>query len=407
MPTSLGLAMLLAAVATPEQATPTATPGVRFAAGDRAVGIPFEIASNKPFVRVRVAGSQDLWFILDTGAYNSALDRAAAAALRLPIEGRDQVGGAGDASVEETRLGAVSFGLPGVELTAQRLVALPLAALDAIEGRAVQGLLGYDFLRQFVVEIDYASRRLSLYDPRTYRYAGHGEVISITLEEGWAFATLALVPPGQPPIHGKFLVDTGVRASLLVSRPFAEQHRLGQSAAQTLEATIGRGIGGETRGTIARLERLGLGGLQLESPIVALSLDQQGFLSSPDHDGILGGEVLRRFRVILDYDHQRMILEPGDGFALPFDYDMSGVFLTAEGPDGGAPTVWRLIAHSPAAQAGLQEGDVIEAIDGEPTSLVALDTIREMLRRPGRHYRLRVRRGTERLELRLTLRRLI
>ena len=33
----------------------------------KAVEIPFEISSNKPFVQVSVYGSKPLWFVLDTG----------------------------------------------------------------------------------------------------------------------------------------------------------------------------------------------------------------------------------------------------------------------------------------------------------------------------------------------------
>jgi hypothetical protein len=48
---------------------------------------------------------------------------------------------------------------------------------------------------------------------------------------------------------------------------------------------------------------------------VELSRDKTGLFASSDFDGILGGEMLRRFKVIFDYSRQRVILEPNPQIA--------------------------------------------------------------------------------------------
>ena len=63
-----------------------------------------------------------------------------------------------------------------------------------------------------------------------------------------------------------------------------------------------------------------------------------------------------------------MILEKNAAFAQPFEWDMSGALLLAEGADFDAFRVHAVIAGSPAAQAGLVEGDRIAAIDGRAAS---------------------------------------
>lgn len=45
---------------------------------------------------------------------------------------------------------------------------------------------------------------------------------------------------------------------------------------------------------------------------VRLSLDTEGSGASEETDGLVGGEVLHRFKLILDYSRKRMILEPND-----------------------------------------------------------------------------------------------
>ena len=82
----------------------------------------------------------------------------------------------------------------------------------------------------------------------------------------------------------------------------------------------------------------------------------------------MGGDILRRFKVIFDYTRKRMILEPNSQFDESFEYDMSGISLTAEGRDYKILRVGRVFEDTPAAEAGLRDGDQILAVDGKPSS---------------------------------------
>jgi len=62
---------------------------------------------------------------------------------------------------------------------------------------------------------------------------------------------------------------------------------------------------------------------------------------------------------------------------------------------------------SPATEAGIAAGDVIEAVDGRSIAALTPVAVREMFRKPERTYQLTVRRGDERREVKLTTRRLI
>jgi len=62
---------------------------------------------------------------------------------------------------------------------------------------------------------------------------------------------------------------------------------------------------------------------------------------------------------------------------------------------------------SPAAEAGIAAGDVIEAVNGRAAAGVGPTAIREMFRRPDSTYVLTVRRGSERREVTIRTRRLI
>ena len=50
-------------------------------------------------------------------------------------------------------------------------------------------------------------------------------------------------------------------------------------------------------------------------------------------NGIIGGGILRRCKVIFDYSRKQLIIEPLNTTPRTFEYDMIGLFLVAKGAD--------------------------------------------------------------------------
>ena len=67
-----------------------------------------------------------------------------------------------------------------------------------------------------------------------------------------------------------------------------------------------------------------MGRFVIDNPPVGLSLDTEGSGASEENDGLIGGEVFRRFKVILDYSRKRMILEPNKSFNDPYNVESGG-----------------------------------------------------------------------------------
>jgi C-terminal processing protease CtpA/Prc len=102
-----------------------------------------------------------------------------------------------------------------------------------------------------------------------------------------------------------------------------------------------------------------------------------------------------------------MILEPNDHLTEPFESDMSGTVLTAEGVKLDAFTIFYITENSPASEVGLRVGDVIIAIDDKPFSGLTLDQVREMFKQNGRECLLSIKRGAQASQVKIKLRRLI
>jgi hypothetical protein len=274
----------------------------------------------------------------------------------------------------------------------QTVMAIPLSQIEPYEGRAIDGILGYDLISRFVVAIDYAGRRMHLYLPETYAYEGAGERIPILLEDNHPHVIADVSATNQTPVKGNFTIDTGARVALHFNKPFCDEHKF-QDATRTIAGGFGAGVGGETKQKIGRMATLRLGKLVLNDVITGFSEDAGGAMASRESAGIIGGDVLRRFTVVFDYSRHEMILKPNEAFSAPFEYDMCGAFLrTAEG-DLHAFEIHRLIDGSPAQEAGLTDGDVIMAIDGKPSAELTLEAVRQMFLLAGKEYRLEIKRG--------------
>ena len=152
---------------------------------------------------------------------------------------------------------------------------------------------------------------------------------------------------------------------------------------------------------------LRIGGYVLDQPIVTMSKATKGLQATSEYDGILGAEILKHFKLYLDYGHGRVILEPNRVFQQPFEFDTSGLVVIAQGPTLRQFQVHRVIEGSPAAKAGLQVGDEIVSLDGRPAAEFTLEALRSELVAPGKSREIEVRRGEQKSRTRISLRRLV
>ncbi|MFN2515225.1 MAG: aspartyl protease family protein [Pyrinomonadaceae bacterium] len=374
--------------------TPVTSPDLQFASGQSARRIPFEFVGNHIYLRARVNDSEPLWFLLDSGASASYFGVQQAKALGLGVQGQSL---------------KVAVSLPGVRLLNQNF-SIASFGFSGYDGHAIDGMLGYDFINRFVIEIDYVNRTVNLYDPKDYKYSGLGDIIPLIMLEDDSGGKVPLVRTkimqlGRAQIEGKFIADLAVRAAITFNTRFVEANKLLQTPQKTIQAVLGAGaMVRESKQPIGRLPNILLGRFTIQNPVAIFFQDKQGVMASPEFDGVLGSEILRRFKVIFDYSRQQMILEPNRYFSEAYEHDMTGMLLVTEGTGFRVKAV---MEDSPATAAGLQEGDVISAINGKPASALKLEQLRVMFMRERRSYRLTINRSKQRIQTIIKLRRLI
>jgi membrane-associated protease RseP (regulator of RpoE activity) len=206
------------------------------------------------------------------------------------------------------------------------------------------------------------------------------------------------------------MIDSGGPGMIVLAAPFVERHGLIAAARELTPNLVehpGVGVGGTNRRLVGRLPFLEIGPYRLERPIAGFSQAASGAYARTDIAGTIGGSTLKRFTVIYDYRRQRVILEPNGHYTdLPEQYDMSGLLLRARGKELREFFVYKVMANSPASEAGMEAGDVLVAIDGKALDC-ELSQIGPMLKAAGARRTVVIVRNGQRRVFQLTLRTLL
>lgn len=104
-----------------------------------------------------------------------------------------------------------------------------------------------------------------------------------------------------------------------------------------------------------------------------------------------GQRFIARYLCAADFPNRMLYLAPGKRFAIPDEFDMSGLFLL---DTGGKITVYSVAEDSPAFAAGIRAHDQILSLNGRDAAVLNLKSIRDALKtKPGDKIKLRVKRS--------------
>lgn len=132
--------------------------------------IPFELVHDEIVVEARIAGKGPFNVLLDTNTDPSAIDLATAKELGLSLGAGYPAAGGGTASMTTylTKLPLVELG--GVVAKDVSAGAIDLTRLANRLGKPVHGVLGYSFLKDRIVQIDYLNSKLRFYAESPYPF---------------------------------------------------------------------------------------------------------------------------------------------------------------------------------------------------------------------------------------------
>jgi hypothetical protein len=384
------------------------------------VVIPFKFINNLIFIPIKVNGIE-LNFLLDSGVQETIL---------FSMEDKKEVsffnvekitlrGLGSEESIEGLKSGNNTLEVKGLKYTNHLLYIVLDQSFNLSYhiGIPVNGIIGYNFFKSNLVEINYERKRITVYrDKQKIRKKIENKFqhVPITIERSKPYITGSLVL-NSVEIPVKLLIDIGNSDALWL---FQNDSKMIKIPEKNFEDYLGKGFSGDVEGRRALIKKFTMSKFEFYNPIIAFpdTISIRHVTMVKDRSGSVGSEILKRFTVVFDYPNQKMFLKKNGSFYTPFSYNKSGIELQHHGLQWVQETVrletipivksddlsfkksengnnfkYKFVLkpiyiianvrkNSPAALSGLQKGDIVVNINNEPAYQYTLEKINALLK---------------------------
>ncbi len=368
----------------------------RFNRDRSSVTIPIRVSNNLAVMPLYINDQGPFHFILDTGVNTTILTEPRIAHMtNLTIEDEILIYGLGGEGIVQAALASeVKISMRGITGTGLNMVVVPedILSFSEVFGFPVYGIIGYDFLRHFPVEISYASESIRVFRTGDYRtYRGSRE-LPFQLVHGKPYVESTIIGQNGDTLTTHLLLDLGASHPVYLNNDY-----MGMSD-HTIAGFLGKGISGKLMGRMGRIESLFLGDVEIPAPIV--SYPDAEFLEfygmEIDWEGIIGGGIIKRFDIILDYPAERLIFRPGSFFREPFHTNLSGLEIVARGANMREFMILYVRPGSVAYESGVRAGDQIVTLNDRTHVQLTMEDIMHIIsERAGRSVSMTLLRDNE------------
>lgn len=329
---------------------------------------------------------EDLNFILDTGSGGISLDSSTASNYKVHNipSGKKVHGIAGIHRVNYAPNSKFTF--PGLVVDSLDLYINDYNILSSVYGIKIDGIIGYSFLKRYIVEVNFDSLNISIYTPGKFKYPKRGTLFHPNFT---SLPIQGLYIKDQKEILSRFYFDTGAGLCLLVTKQFLEDSSFLLKKRKPVAVQV-QGLGGKKELQITVSKRLRLGPYRFRKVPTTILDDEFNALSYPHLVGLIGNDIMRRFNMVINYPAKEIHMIPNSHFRDHFDYSYTGTNFYFE---DGQILAGDVIKKSPAEKAGLQSDDVILGVNNNFSG--DIQAYNNLMNNPGKDIKLIILRNKE------------
>jgi len=414
--------------------------GFQYYSKKKKITIPFKLINNLVFVPLEVNGV-DLTFLVDSGVEESIL---------FSLEDKEELTFNNVEKIMLRGLGSSDY-IEGLKSSGNQVV-FNDAIIDQNHeiyiildeelnfsgsvGIPVNGIIGYQFFKNFKVEIDYVSHKIHIYNPShelKRKKLSKFKKLDFLLHNNKPYLA-SLFEFDSQKVEGKLLLDIGNSDAFWF---FANKISNYTFPKQSFEDFLGKGFNGDIFGKRTKLGSFSFDDFTFKNPYVAIpdSTSLQNVKWAENRIGSMGGEIFKRFTLIFDYQNSNLYVKKNKNYKQPFEYNMSGIeinhaglqwiqeeeslntnFVTRDKTSyessfrGSEKVKYKfvlkpifVIAHirknSPADLSGLKKDDIVVRINGYGIERYSLQEVNALLKsQDGKKINFEIDRGNRRMK---------
>lgn len=381
---------------------------------NKKVTIPFKLVNNLVVFPLFINGSDTLNFVLDTGVGATLITELSEEnSVSLQYLRTINISGLGEGESVEVFYSTGNTIQVGKAIGVNQEVLVmkeDVFHLSGLLGVNVNGLIGYSLFKDFIVEIDYRLKNIVLHDYDRYskkyeekKRSERWTTLPITLFRQKPYINVEITQHNDRTKNVKLLLDSGASHGMALYHTASDEIIL---PPKTIRSFLGSGISGEIHGYLGRISSLNFDKYELKN-IVAAYPDEEGIkraLINSERDGSIGAEVLRRFKIFINYRDESMVLRSSSGYSDEFSYNIGGLELATPYPNLPIFLVSHVRDSSAAQKAGILEGDILLEINRKGSQHYDLNKLNYLFQNDGKRIRLKILRDDKILRKQLVLR---
>lgn len=295
-------------------------------------------------------------FILDTGSGGISLDSSTVSYYHLPVVPSNTMvkGISNIKKVNYVPNQLLHFS--NLEVNHLDFFINDYTTLSRSNGIRINGIIGYSFLKRYVVKVNYDKNLLEIFSPGKVKYPKRGMLIKPRIN-GIPVFDACLSDSGTH--FNRFYFDTGAGLGMLVSESYERDSSVLKKGNKITVAKVD-GPGGEASLKLSVVRQIKIGNYTFKKVPVHILKDEYNVTEYPTLGGVIGNDVLRRFNLVINYGEMEIHLTPNSHFRDPFDYSYTGLYMLVANEQ---VIIEDVLKGSPGEKAGLEPGDVLVSID--------------------------------------------
>jgi len=182
-----------------------------------------------------------------------------------------------------------------------------------LSGYFSAGKFGPNFFDGSIVEIDFDSSRLILHNKLPSKANQHSR-FTIDIESGHLMFVSGKLGFGSDKVENKFLIHTGYGNRLLLDDDFVNEYDLNEKLKTLSEGQLKDSQGNVIITKKALLPSFEIGEHKFENVPISFFSGSIGRQKM----SLIGGDLLKRFNIIIDLNGQQLFLKPNSNYTLPY-----------------------------------------------------------------------------------------
>ncbi|MGB0879931.1 MAG: aspartyl protease family protein [Polaribacter sp.] len=377
--------------------------------------VTFKFINNLIVIPLKING-KELSFILDTGVNKTIL---------FNLSKNDSLG---LKNIEKVKLQGLGDGKPVEALLSKNNVLTLKNIMSGNEsiyvilkdhfdfsgkmGITIHGIIGHSLLKNVIAKINYKSKKIDFYNPKTFAYPKCRKCETFPIQfyrkKPYIDIQVQLDTLGNKMTDVKMLIDSGGSDAIWLFEGTKDEIK---TPKRFFNDILGEGLSGTIYGNRSRIPKISIKEFDLIRPTVSFldTISSFNARKFKQRNGSIGGNILSRFKVWIDYPNRKLTLKKNGSFKGGFNYNMSGLEVVYDGKqlvreqnqkifrDGfnnqadrknsisfvtsyfykfkPSYRINKVVSNSPAFKAGLLKNDILLKINGKASHQFELEDI--------------------------------